>query len=762
MFKQAIRWVLLPAAAAAVLAACGGGGGSTSSSASTFGGTAAVGAPLRAAEIEVYDLAGQLVAQSRTDDVGKYQVQIPAGKQGPFVIKAIYADEALYSVYSGQGGVANISHLTDAVSAMLSPSGAADGLLLGSQSSALLTDSKISEAVEKLNVAVSPVRAAIPDIPTDANFMTTAFDANGTGVDRLLDTASVNVTAKKAANQNITNIGLSFNVAQGLNVLNASKHVAFDSTQSASTILSKVSGFSINESQLPPVMIGQMYNDLLDRLNACYAIPLAQRVSGDSITHQNCKDIFFNSDPGQFKDGGFNARQRFTSMFTAQGPIRFTPTVAPIIAQDLEGPQATGTALVASKGEDNFGNYAYNRFYVKKFSLNGREVLGVVGDQNDYEFYVNSENEHRSFPMSTLDLDLVQSQFALILRLPAAARANATAAVVEGPGGRFLMAPLIGRDNFRLCRQLAVNEVTPGSISQAPACSNKPPLLVYASRFVNQQVSRSSSAVADVQSPLDFDYINNDFFVVKSNGALLPDSEIANIPNGATWKATVYFLNGSNTELFTHNTSRPMTAEELMGADSPIARAARLTSMTMSEGPVAAARTVNFNDPTPLKPNLGIPDWSARDIYSRGHNKYTPVWAPVEGGFQFNWSVAQGEIAPFILFMSGQVKIDWSGAELGIPGANNPVLPMEDSIRFQVGQRAATLFCSPTPPVTTPNDQSCDIDGNSYAKDSSNRYIYNPGTWMTSTSLISRDQQQRNIIRGYQWFIPTASSARVE
>jgi hypothetical protein len=764
MLKSVIKWSLLPAVAA-VLVACGGGGGgggSPTASVKSFGGTAALGAPLRSASIEVYDLQGQLIAETQTDQSGKYQVQIPASAQGPFIIKAIYADESLFSVYSGQGGVANISHLTDAVTAMLSPSGASDGFMSGSASSTLLSEAKISEAIAKLNAAISPAKGVISDMPVNANFMSTAFEANGTGIDRLLDTASVTVTAKTVNNQNAANIGVAFNVAQSLNAMNASKYVAFDSTQSASTIQAIASGLSISSSQLPPTDIGQMYNDLLDRLNACYAVPLAERVRGDDIRHQNCKDIFFNSDPSEYLDGGFNARQRFTSMFTASGPIRFTPTLSPIIAQDLQGALSSGTALVANKGEDNLGNFFYNRFYVKKFSLNGRDVLGVVGDQNDYEFYVNSENEHRSFPMSSLDLDLVQSQFALILRLPAADRLNVTAAVVEGPGGRFLMAPLTGRDNFRLCRQLADNEVVTADSMRRPqtTCANKPPLLVYAARFVNQQLARSSSAVSNVQSPLDFDYISNDFFVVKRNGALLPDSEILNIPNGATWKATVYFSNGDeNKELFTHNTSRPMTTEELMGTDSPINRAAKLTNMTLSEGRDSqgrerAARTVDFSTASPLRPNAGIPAWNERssDAHKRGQDSYTPAWAPVDGGFQFRWSVSQGQIAPFILFMSGQVRIDWNGRDL------QPVQPMEDQVRFPVGRRETTLFCSPTPFVGTPKDESCHLDltTNNYSKDANEKHRYNPGARMTSTSLISRDQQQRSIIRGYQWFIPTA------
>lgn len=768
MLKKAMRLALLPAAAAVLVACGGGGGGSPVASTNSFGGTAAVGAPLRAAQIEVYDLQGQRIAQTQTEQNGKYQIQLPTGAQGPFIIKAIYADEALFSVYSGQGGVANISHLTDAVTAMLSPSGASDGFMTGSPSSTMLSEAKISEAMAKLNAAISPVKDVITDMPANANFMSTAFDANGTGIDRLLDAASVSVTAKSVNNQNAVNVGVAFNIAQGLNVMNASKFVAFDSTQSANTIRTRAAALSVNASQLPPTGIGQMYNDLLDRLNACYAIPLTQRVSGDNITHQNCKDVFFNSDPSQYKDGGFNVRQRFTSLFTSPGPIRFTPTLSPIIAQDLQGPQSSGTALVANKGEDNLGNFAYNRFYVKKFSLNGRDVLGVVGDQNDFEFYVNSENDHRSFPMSSVDLDLLQSQFALIVRLPSSARVNARAAVVEGPGGRFLMRPVNGRDNFQLCRQLAENEqVTPTVITEAQTCSPKPPLLVYAARFVNQQVARSSSARPSIQSPLEFDYINNDFFVVKRGAALMTDDEIRDIPNGAPWNARVYFSNNTTKDLFTHNVSRPMTTDELMGADSPINRAARLTNMTMSEGPSVAPRTVDFSAPRPLLPNIGIPAWAQRnqDAYNRFNLSHIPVWAPVDGGFQFTWSVAPGQIPPFILFMSGQVNIDWEGRDLPttINSVSKPVQPMEDQVRFAVGRRQATLFCTPTPFITTPNDESCDLDlaTNSYYRDADNQYRYNPGARMTSTSLISRDQQQRTIIRGYHWFIPTAGGVRV-
>lgn len=767
MGKSVLQWVLAPAAAAVLVACGGGGGGSPVATATSIGGTVAVGAPLRSANIEIYDVSGTVVAETSTDAEGKYQVQIPAGAQGPFVIKAVYADEALYSIYTGQGTVANVSHLTDAVVAMLSPNGAADGLLINKNSAANVTASNVSQAVEKMLAAVSPAVSAIDDLPADANFLSTAFDANGTGLDRLLDAAAINVTAKTINNQKATNIGIVFNTKQQLNELNANKFVAFVSSQSANSIRESVSRLEISPDQLPPANIGQLYNEFIDRLNACYAVPFSERFSGDSIVSQACKDIFYNSDPASYKDGGFNVRERFTSIFTARNQIRFTPTLSPIIAQDLVGTQASGKALIASKGQDSLGNYSYNRFYVKKFSLNGRDVLGVIGDQNDYEFYVNSENEHRTFPMSSLDLDYVQSQFALILRLPNAARINATAAVVEGPGGRFLMAPLTGRDNFRLCRKLRDDEITPDSVIQRPNCDNKPPLLVYSSRFINPNVARRSTSASNVESPLDFDFINNDFFVVKkSDGSLFTESEISGIPNGAVWKASVYFSDGAKKELFTHNVSRPMTAAELMGADSPIERAAKFTQLEMSEGPSKPARVVDFSSSTPLRPNAGIPPWSqnSTDPYRRGQDNYTPAWAPVQGGFKFKWNVDPAQIAPFIVFVSGQVRIDWEGNFLPLTNNNitiKPVQAMEDQVRFPVSRRETTVFCTPTPYVTTPNDESCDLDldTSQYTLDSSDKNIYNPGTRMTSTSLISRDQQQRSIIRGYFWFIPTAGGS---
>lgn len=747
------KQLCLLASTALLLVACGGGSGdgaTQSPSSSALGGTVALGAPIREATIEIFDVSGTRVAQTLTNAEGKYQVEIPAGKQGPFVIKASYADETLYSVYTGQEGVANVSHLTDAVTAMLSPTGASDGLVRDAQSLGSINAERIAQAVDKLQAAVAPVANLIDDLPAGANFMSTAFDANGTGVDRLLDAASLSVTAKQAAGTVATSIGVAFNVTQDINALDGAKFVAFDSTDSAQDIQNKVSGLGLSSAQLPPSQIGRLYLDLIRRLNTCYAVPLNQRVKDDEIISQDCRDVFYNADPSGYLDGGFNARQRFASLFTATGLIEFKPTIAPIIAQDLAGEGASGRAVVAAKGQDSQGNYSYNRFYVRTFKLNGQDALGIEGDQNPFEFYVNSENEYRTFPLSKLSLDLIQSQFALILRVPTVDSVAPTAAVVTGPSGRFLMAPVTGRDNFRMCRQLAATEVIPDEIRSAPTDCKGAPLLVYASAFTDSQVERP------VHSPLDFDHVKREFLVVKGeDGQLLPDAEVEKIPNGATWKATVFFNTGPNRVLYTRNAGRPMSSAELRGADSPMTRAAQFTRLTLAEGGDKAPRQIDFAQAQPLNPNAGIT--SGQDAYKRFADARTPAWAPVEGGFRFNWTVSPSQIPPFLVFVSGQVRINSLGQD--VPLLSNRQ-PFEDTRRFSVAARSTEVFCSPSSTQSLA-DQSCDLmlddDNNpvAYAKDASGNHLYNPGTWMTSTSLISRDQQQRSIIRGYMWFIPT-------
>ena len=750
MLKQTMRLMMLPAAAA-VLVACGGGGGSPTASLNSFGGTAAVGAPLRAATIEVFDLQGQRIAQTQTDESGKYQIQLPSGAQGPFIIKAIYADEALFSVYSGQGGVANISHLTDAVTAILSPSGAADGFVLNAGRASDLAPAKIAEAMAKIQAAVSPVTSAISDIPSGANFLNSAFEANGTGIDRLLDAATVSVTSSSQNNQGASNISVGFNVGQGGNQLNSANFVNFTSTQSQNDIQNAVRNFSFTSSQLPPSNIGTLYNDLIDRLNSCYAIPRGSRTQGNEVVNPICKSVFYQARPELYKDGGFNVRERFVSLFESTRQIRFSPTFSPIIMQDFVGNNPSGRALVAAKGEDDLGNYSYNRFYVKKYTLNGREVLGVEGDQNPFEFFVNAENEHRTFVNSSLDLDFLQSQFALILRPTSNQLPLITAAVVEGPAGKFLMAPVVGRDSFRICNFISE---TPAEIRTRPINCTKAPLLIYASQFVNP-----GARPRGVNTPLDFDFIKRDFLkALDSDGNPFSDFSIRSIPNGALWKATVYDRNGGKTEIFTRNTGRPMDSTELTGADGPMNRAAKFSKLTMAEDN-SSSRVVDFNVPRPLRANAGMPAFSSsRPRTTDLITNRTPAWAPMVGGFKFEWTVTPGQIPPFVTFLSGQVPFEWTG-----PYISNSVerQPFEELKRFSTGSRNTEIFCSPTGSLSNPEDKSCDVNLNSennpvdYIRQNGN-FVFNPGAWMTSTSLISRDQQQRSIIRVYNWFIPTA------
>jgi hypothetical protein len=118
---------LITSLALLTLAACGGGGGGSSSN--TLSGTAATGAPLSGASIEVDNSLGIKVATATADSSGKYTSSALLG-EGPYVIKATSGTTELYSVQSSaDGSVVNVTPLSNLVATLLSPTGNAGNLV---------------------------------------------------------------------------------------------------------------------------------------------------------------------------------------------------------------------------------------------------------------------------------------------------------------------------------------------------------------------------------------------------------------------------------------------------------------------------------------------------------------------------------------------------------------------------------------------------------------------------------------------------------
>lgn len=172
------------------LAACGGGGGSSSSgtsssgtggsSSKTLSGTAATGKALANVAVYLKDSTGTVVSTTADAD-GKFSFDT-SNLTPPFHLKT--QGYGLFSFTDQQSGTANITPLSTALVAVAN-NGNSDiftnppaQLDLTAASTAL--KDFISPVMEKYGV-------------TDADFISTAFDTNGQGLDALLDSIYISI-----------------------------------------------------------------------------------------------------------------------------------------------------------------------------------------------------------------------------------------------------------------------------------------------------------------------------------------------------------------------------------------------------------------------------------------------------------------------------------------------------------------------------------------------------------------------------------------
>ena len=188
---------LITSLALLTLAACGGGGGGGSTS-NTLSGTVATGAPMVGATVEVYS-AGIKVGTATTDSSGKYTTTAFLA-EGPYVIKAVGGDTALFSVQlSADGTSVNVTPLTNLVSTLLSPTGDASKLATEIASDKAIADtSKISDKKALVKKIVMPVADAI-NLGSDFDVINTKMDADGTGLDQILDNVKITIANDASA-----------------------------------------------------------------------------------------------------------------------------------------------------------------------------------------------------------------------------------------------------------------------------------------------------------------------------------------------------------------------------------------------------------------------------------------------------------------------------------------------------------------------------------------------------------------------------------
>lgn len=187
---------LLSATLIALLAACGGGGGGDSTSSATtattttLSGTAATGAALAGAKITVKDSKG--ASKTATADAsGNFSVDV-TGMTAPLIIQAVSQDggKTFYAISQTipESNVINVTSITDSLARAA-----------GSSPSTLFADPVATLAsvdFAKLKTAQDNLKTALDDylkalgVASSTDLTTTAFSADNTKVDALLDCLS--------------------------------------------------------------------------------------------------------------------------------------------------------------------------------------------------------------------------------------------------------------------------------------------------------------------------------------------------------------------------------------------------------------------------------------------------------------------------------------------------------------------------------------------------------------------------------------------
>jgi len=188
--------------AVAALVACGGGGSGVTNP--SLSGTVAVGAPLPGAAVTLRDANGKELTTT-ADANGAYTFTDVSGLVAPIMVKAtgtaggtnytLYSLASTVSTQKGETGVVNITPATDSVVSQALGSQTPETVFKDPAKIKAVDATKLSEAKTKLNDALKNVLTALGHDPAKVDLITTRFEANNTGLDKLLDLVQMQTVA---------------------------------------------------------------------------------------------------------------------------------------------------------------------------------------------------------------------------------------------------------------------------------------------------------------------------------------------------------------------------------------------------------------------------------------------------------------------------------------------------------------------------------------------------------------------------------------
>lgn len=404
------------------LAACGGGGGGggglaflpptggTGGDPTTPGtpttpepsggavlrGVAATGAAFADARLEVLDQRGQTVCSTVTDAAGSYDCELPVDTAAPLVVRVLRDEQALYSISaSAEGGTLNITPLTTIVAAQLAPDGNPASLAQAIQGNPdLVNDDAIRSEVQALLATLEPLLQALGQAGIDP--FGGPLVADGTGQDRVLDAITVSVRPDgTAANIEITVKAPS---ADGQPV-----SLSYRTSDEAAPVLPAVTADQLSAIPTPAQVAG-----FFQRLDACFALPVTQRVdtatsddadatgTAANVTAPACRTLFVDDDPATYAANGGTVGRNAQGRGAWSSLFRFGPTGLRHDRGNFEFFRVQGgqTDLVLSyRWTDRLGNTDNETLVVR----NQDGALKLTGNSYGYGATVRPVSEDREY-----------------------------------------------------------------------------------------------------------------------------------------------------------------------------------------------------------------------------------------------------------------------------------------------------------------------------------------------------------------------------
>ena len=315
-----IRLSVLMLATAGLLGACGGDDpvAAVAPAPTLLTGVAASGAALGGASVTVVDgdaTTTEPAAVTAAAD-GSYSVDVSSLK-GPLVVQATaivggvstQTIAVVPAVTANATNTANVTPLTNAVAALIAPGGDPLALLVPATLATAVTAQKVSDASALLVNTLNTDPAIAAALGASFNPLSTAFSANGAGIDGVLDKLQVDVSSA----------GVSIiNLAAPLSAAGVPVPVTLTAAQTATPAVVPTLPPSAAAGSLPTAAeiaaLGAKYQ-------ACLALPIAQRVTVDSAGLVTAVSAACNYAPADWKsDGRTWAQQLGQFTFTRDWP----------------------------------------------------------------------------------------------------------------------------------------------------------------------------------------------------------------------------------------------------------------------------------------------------------------------------------------------------------------------------------------------------------------------------------------------------------